>query len=285
MLEHRLRDRTEAADLEQEIIDLGVVIETPENVVLTYRLAGPAVRVGAYLLDLMVRIGIMVAGAIVLGCAGAAALPGLSAGVFLLLWFFIEWGYYVVSEGFFRGKTIGKNVFHLRVIQEGGYPITLWAALLRNFVRAADCLPLFLYGVGFLTMLASGKFRRLGDLAARTLVIQEDFVPLPLEPIILERIHPLPHGEISGYIPKARTMSLIEQFLGRRHVLTHRRGHAMALVLARALARRLDYRGDMKQVEQYPMAFLARVYATFHERPEEEEVPESTAAQLRPVRT
>jgi hypothetical protein len=54
-------------------------------------------------------------------------------------------------------------------------------------------------------------------------------------------------------------------------VLTYRRGHAMAYVLARALAKRLSFSGDPHLVDRYPMAFLARVYATFHQVHEEEE--------------
>lgn len=257
-----------------ELLELTLRIETPENVVLTYQLAGPAVRLGAYLVDLLIRMAIMFAATILLMCAGLA-LPGVSTGMYLLLAFVIEWGYYVISEGFFRGRTLGKALFQLRVIQEGGYPITMWSAMLRNLVRAADNLPLFvvmpMFGIGFCTMAISGNFRRLGDLVARTIVIEERRVRLPLEPIILEKIQPLPRAEIGGFVPSSRTLALIENFLGRRSALTHRRGHDMAEVLARALATRLDFQSDRKQVERYPMAFLARVFATFHQVHDEDD--------------
>jgi uncharacterized RDD family membrane protein YckC len=244
-------------------VDLKLVIETPENVFLTYRLAGPAVRVGAYLVDLTIRFAALFAASMIVGCSGLGMyLPGTSIGMLLVLAFFLEWGYFAVSEGLFHGKTIGKHVFQLRVIQEGGYPITLWSALLRNLVRAADALGM--YGVGFVTMLIAGRFRRLGDLVARTLVIEERRIRVPTEPIILERIEPLPRGELGGYIPSGRTLTLIEQYLGRRNVLAYRRGHDLAHVLARVLATKLRYTGDRKLVDEYPMAFLARVYATFY---------------------
>jgi len=253
-----------------DLLDLTLQIETPENVVLTYQLAGPAVRLSAYLVDLLIRTAILFAAGILLACSGMA-LPGVSVGAYLLLTFVIEWGYYVVSEGFFRGRTLGKALFQLRVIQEGGYPITMWSAMLRNLVRAADNLPLF--GIGFCSMLISGNFRRLGDLVARTIVVEERRVRLPLEPIILEKIQPLPRGEIGGFVPSSRTLALIENFLGRRSVLTHLRGHDMAEVLARALANRLDFQIDRKQVEHYPMAFLARVFATFHQVHDDDDEP------------
>jgi uncharacterized RDD family membrane protein YckC len=245
-------------------------VETPENVVLTYQLAGPTLRCAAYLIDTAVRAaGVMVIG-IVLACAGVAA-PGLSMGLLLVMLFLVEWGYFVICEGFFRGQSIGKHVLKLRVIDERGHPLTFWSALTRNLVRAADAVPL--YGPALIAMLLSRRFQRLGDLAARTVVIQERQIVLPREPVILEKIQPLSRDDLGSYVPPERTLALIDEFLGRRHVLTHERGHALAAVLARALASRLEYRGDGKLVESYPMAFLARVYVTFLQDGEREERP------------
>lgn len=260
-----------------------LVIETPENVVLTYRLAGPAIRLLAYLLDFLLRAALLFVVYQVAVMGALAGLGGISIGAFLLMIFFVDWAYYGVSEGLFRGKTIGKYIFGLRVIQEEGYPVTLWGALLRNIVRAADSMPFYLifpfYGAGFITMLAAGRFRRLGDLVARTVVIEERRVSVPREPIILEKIEPLPRTDLGGFVPSGQTLALIEQFLGRRHVLTYRRGHAMAYVLARSLAKRLAYSGDPQLVDRYPMAFLARVYATFYQVREENDLQEDAAGE------
>ena len=256
-------------------VSTDLVIETPENVVLTYRLAGPAARLLAYMLDFMLRAALLFLMYRLVGMGLAAGFGGISFGVFLLLVFFVDWAYYGVSEGFFRGKTIGKYILGLRVIQEEGYPITLWGALLRNIIRAGDSLPMYFifpcYGAGFLTMLAAGRFRRLGDLVARTVVIEERRVSVPREPVILEKIEPLPRTDLGGFVPAGQTLALIEQFLARRHVLTYRRGHAMAYVLARALAKKLAYSGDPQLVDRYPMAFLARVYATFYQVREDDD--------------
>jgi uncharacterized RDD family membrane protein YckC len=248
-------------------VSTDLVIETPENVVLTYRLAGPAVRVLAYLLDLMFRIAIVFA-ATILATWGGIISTGISTGLLLVLIFLVDWAYFGISEGYFRGKTLGKHLFGLRVVQEEGYPITFWGAQLRNIVRAADSLSF--YGVGFVTMLVAGKFRRLGDLVARTVVIEERRVSVPREPVILAKIEPLPRTEMGGFVPSSQTLALIEEFLSRRHVLTYRRGHAMAYVLARALAKRLAFTGDPHLVDRYPMAFLARAYATFHQAHDDE---------------
>ena len=258
-----------AASAASPQVSSDLVIETPENVTLTYRLAGPAVRIQAFLDDLVLRAALLFGGFIALLVGGFVSF-GISLGLYFVLWFAIDWFYFGLCEGLFRGKTLGKHLFGLRVIKEEGYPITLWAALLRNFVRAADSLPYSLYGCGFVTMLVAGRFRRLGDLVARTVVIEERRVAVPREPIILEKIEPLPRSELGGYVPTGQTLALIEEYLGRRHVLTYQRGHALAQVLAKPLARKLNFSGDGQLVEKYPMAFLARVYATFHDTREEE---------------
>ena len=271
-------------------ISLDLRVETPENVVLTYQLAGPAARGLAFLLDSLIRIAIVIILSIFLGLFGVF-LPGLSMGLLLLALFVLEWGYFVIGETFFHGQSIGKWALGLRVIQAEGHPVSFWPSLLRNLLRAvdADVLLLFvvlgplsglfniipLYATGLLAMLLSPRFQRVGDLLAGTVVVAERRVVLPREPLILDKIDPLPREELGGFVPPAETLAVIDQFLGRRSVVSHARGHALASVLAGPLARRLHYRNDPRLVEQYPMAFLARVYVTFirtHDHDEEEDV-------------
>ena len=263
-------------------VSLELQIETPENVVLTYHLAGPSVRLLAYLFDLMLRMAVLFFVSIFLS-ATSFALPGLSTGVLFLIFFLNEWGYFIVCEWFFKGKTLGKHLLGLRVIQEGGYPVSFWSVMLRNLLRGAKAIPF--YGPAFLSMLMTKKFQRLGDLVARTVVISERDVILPREPLILERINPLPREDLGRNVPDAQTLSLIDEFLGRRHALTHERGHALAWSLARTLAKQINYQGDPQLVREYPMAFLARVYVTFMQIQEDEEQdwdsPENVAGVLR----
>lgn len=200
------------------------------------------------------------------------ALPGLTLGTFLVFLFLLEWGYFAICEGLFNGKTIGKQVLGLRVIQLRGHPVSFWGALIRNLLRAADAMPFLLYGVGFVSMLLTRHFQRLGDLVAQTVVITERRVAFPHEPVIMETIQPLPADDIGSFVPGARTLSAIDQFLGRRSVLSHQRGHELASELAIGLAERLQFRGDDKLVRRYPMAFLARVYVTFRQKPEDHEL-------------
>ncbi|WP_339732412.1 RDD family protein [uncultured Gimesia sp.] len=264
-----------AADIRQQdysqqnkVFGLEMQIETPENVILTYQLAGPAQRYIAYMIDLVIRV-LMVFGMMVVTPMVGIVLPGTAVGIMLVLMFLNTWGYYTISEGFFKGQSIGKHFCGLRVIRDEGYPITFWPALLRNLVRSADAI--VFYGIGITSMLLTRRFQRLGDLVAGTVVIQERSVTLPRKPVILDKIQPLNKNEIGSFLPRDEVLSLIDEFIGRRHVLTYDRGHALAAILAQSLAERLNYSGDPKKVTHYPMAFLAAVYKTFSFAKEEEE--------------
>ena len=264
-----------------EPISLEMPVETPECVQMTYRLAGPAARIGAYLLDTLLRGAIMVIAGLVLMCAGFSA-PGMSIGLFLLIWFFVEWGYFAISEGFYGGRTVGKKAMGIRVIETYGYPLSFWSALVRNLLRAADGLGF--YGPGFICMLCTRRFQRLGDLAAGTIVIHDREVRLPSEPIILETIKPLNRNDIGSYVPSERTLTLIDDLLSRRNNshqrVPHERGHDIARELAIVLARKMDYHVEIDQVQNYSMAFLARVYVTFLRQKEEDPQVEVNSREL-----
>jgi uncharacterized RDD family membrane protein YckC len=94
----------------------------------------------------------------------------IAALIFInFLWW---WGYFALFEAYWRGQTPGKRIMKLRVIKDSGRQITLFEALARNLLRFVDFLPQ-LYLVGVITMLCNRKNKRLGDLAAGTLVVHE----------------------------------------------------------------------------------------------------------------
>ena len=154
-------------------------IETPEQVALQFPVAGLGSRFVALLLDHLLQFGALLALVLVMVGVGAAGghrandLPGkwFLAG-FTLVVFLLLWGYFSLFEAFWHGQTPGKRAMHLRVIKDTGRQITLFEALARNLLRFADYLP-SLYLAGTITMLANRRNKRLGDLAAGTLVIHE----------------------------------------------------------------------------------------------------------------
>ena len=213
----------------------------------------------------MVRGGLIAVGAVALAVWDLGGLVnGLSSEVGLFLLFLFEWGYFAFCEGISHGRTIGKAAHGLRVIQRDGTPLTFWSAISRNLVRGADAVPI--YGPAAICMTLSGNFERLGDLVAGTIVVRERIVRLPREPVIMDRINPLDREQLGSYRPDRQLLAAIEEFLSRRAVLDHRRGHQLAGPLAEALAQELQYSGDRQQLEEFPMAFLARVLVTFQAR-------------------
>ena len=68
------------------------------------------------------------------------------------------------------GASPGKRAMGLKVVMDSGLPVTLAASLTRNLLRAADFLP-FGYGFAIVSVLVRADGKRLGDLAAATLVV------------------------------------------------------------------------------------------------------------------
>jgi uncharacterized RDD family membrane protein YckC len=160
----------------REPLDTTVEIETPEHVRFRYHVAGPAKRALAYLLDLVIRAAIVLVVALVATMAGLGTSESVgqaSMGVVLLVAFVVEWAYYVFFETVWSGRTPGKRALSLRVVTERGHPLAFADSLLRNLLRAADFLP-GAYALGLVVMGRDPRFRRLGDLAAGTLVITEE---------------------------------------------------------------------------------------------------------------
>jgi len=140
---------------------------------LQFAVAGPVIRGMAWLIDVAIRSAIWLVFVIVLGISGLAAGSGYTAiGFFLIMQFIISWFYTTFFEAM-TGSTPGKKVFGLWVVHDNATPITWSGALTRNFLRVVDNLP-FVYMVGLVSMLMDNRFRRLGDLAAGTLVIYRD---------------------------------------------------------------------------------------------------------------
>ncbi|MES2660903.1 MAG: RDD family protein [Verrucomicrobiota bacterium] len=167
-----------AADTEK--LDTLQAVELAEGIEIRLRMAGPMLRAGAYLIDLLIRVAVMVVGGIVLGLAGIGIGIQVAGGMFLLAWFLMDWLYPVVFEAGKRGATPGKRAMGLRVVQATGSPITLGQAVVRNFLRFIDGMPFFTYLFGVTSCMATQRFQRLGDLAAGTVVIYDRLPPLPV---------------------------------------------------------------------------------------------------------
>jgi uncharacterized RDD family membrane protein YckC len=151
--------------------DTDLVVSTPERVSFDYQVAGLGTRAIAQVLDLLIVSGLLlavyfVAVAVSLAGSNVAVIVGLIGG------FVVIFGYFWVSEALWSGQTIGKKAFRLRAVGDRGEPLTFAQAGIRNIVRIVDFLP-YAYGVGLIVLFANGKGKRLGDLAAGTIVVKD----------------------------------------------------------------------------------------------------------------
>jgi uncharacterized RDD family membrane protein YckC len=159
--------------MEQPLPDSELVVATPERVSFDYQVAGLGTRAIAQLLDLLILGAILVV-VFVVAVFVSAVLNSAVVGdlISIIGSFVIVFGYFWVSEAMWSGQTIGKKAFRLRAVGDRGEPLTLIQAGIRNIVRIVDFLP-YGYGVGLIVMFINGKGKRLGDLAAGTLVVKD----------------------------------------------------------------------------------------------------------------
>ena len=150
------------------MLDSALRVATPEGVELTLRLAGAVPRALAWLLDLAWRLAAFIVIVMVL-----APLGRFGSALALIAAFALEWLVPAWCEVYFQGATPGKKALALQVLRDDGSPVTWGPALTRNFMRFADFLPL-VYAAGLCSMLFHPQFKRLGDLAAGTIVVHRD---------------------------------------------------------------------------------------------------------------
>lgn len=197
--------------------------ETPEGIALALRPAGIVARSQAWLIDFGIRFALFFVALTIGGMTG-----GLGMAFLLISYFLLEWVYPIAFELGRSGATPGKRVMGLQVVMDSGLPVTPGASVVRNLLRAADFLP-FLYASGAAALLLRGDFKRLGDLAAGTLVVYS-------EPVRL-------HGTIpqADPVPPARPLTQAEQtaivaWAGRAPRLTPERFEELAQLAAPAVA-------------------------------------------------
>lgn len=190
------------------MLDSVVAAETPEGIMLELRPAGLSARFCAFLIDWLIRIAVLYAAAFVAGFLG-----GIGFAFWLILLFVLEWFYPVAFELGRGGATPGKRAMGLKVVMDNGLPVTPGASMTRNLLRFADFLP-FGYGFAVISMLVRGDGKRLGDIAAATLVVHQrraaakatlDMVT-PLAPA-----HPLPardQGAVIALAARAPTLTM-----------------------------------------------------------------------------
>jgi uncharacterized RDD family membrane protein YckC len=140
------------------------VVLTPEHVPIRLFPAGLGARFLALMIDTAINWALVGLVGVIIGA--------ISPGLFMLFNFLVQWGYHMYFEVRHHGRSPGKRVCGLRVVDSRGLPITFQQSFVRNVVRALDFAPAF-YGLGGIVSMMDRHRRRLGDIVADTLVIEE----------------------------------------------------------------------------------------------------------------
>jgi uncharacterized membrane protein SpoIIM required for sporulation/uncharacterized RDD family membrane protein YckC len=231
-------------------LDQVIEIETPEQVMVTVTIAGIGSRTAAAVIDAGIIMAILI-GIWLLGVAPGIGLLAEGAWVLaigLFASFALFWGYYVLFEGLRDGQTPGKRLLKLRVVQDGGFSVSFAASAVRNLVRLLDMQPFPTALLGLAVALVSRSGKRLGDMAAGTIVVREHVRHVAVEPA----------GTDDDRATAAAVLSepeyeLLERFVGRRAALDPEHRSALANQMAERFAGRLpDAPG--------PLAALVELY-------------------------
>ncbi len=245
-----------------------ISIETPEKIRFDYKIAQTGTRIGAYILDMVIQVTIIILGVLLLVFIGVwegGSLPGpltgqfqlLALAFFYLLIFFFQWGYFTMFEMFKNGQTPGKKAMRISVIRSNGEPLDASVIVLRNLLRAVDGFPVLSALGGFISILDK-KSRRLGDIIADTLVVHEIRFNLK-EPLFKTTISSKSQEE-----PAMKLMTkldeeelyVIRRFLSDRCLLPEEKQKSIGTKLAANVKKRLDITGDFDD----EIVFLERIY-------------------------
>lgn len=238
------------------------LVSTPENIEISYVPAGMGTRFLAALLDSLI-LAVLLLGILIAGLVVAVATAGLGETVswlifalIVLLMFVTLFGYYIFFETVWRGQSPGKRMMGLRVMRDDGLPLGFTGSVIRNLIRFFDLLPLA-YGFGIVAMFFNRRWKRLGDMAAGTIVIRE---PQPLPPQVLQLpVHPdlpLAATQLRERFT-SREYELIREYLQRYYSLSP----AAQDRLGRSLAALAEDRTGLPRGQTDPARYLSTLMA------------------------
>jgi len=155
-----------------------IEILTATGVPVQLAIAGPGARSYAFTTDLLIRFVLASGWYLLMVRAIGLAIPGAkeqattqatfyAAG---LPAFLIYLGYHPLFEALWSGRTPGKRIAGVRLVDGEGRPPSLTAVLVRNVFRIVDSIPMT-YAVGLVSCVVTAHAQRLGDIAAGTLLV------------------------------------------------------------------------------------------------------------------
>src|SRR6058998_2518096 len=161
--------------------DETLVIETPERVPLHFALASIGNRFIACAIDHTIQAVTLIAVVIIFLIIAdvsdvghrLTSAPKWVIALLIVFVFLLLSGYFAFFEWIWNGQTPGKRWLKLRVIRQDGRPISFFEAMVRNLLREFDIMPFPFYSVGLISVFATERDQRVGDLVAGTVVVRE----------------------------------------------------------------------------------------------------------------
>jgi uncharacterized RDD family membrane protein YckC len=238
-----------------------LTIETPEQTVLEFSLAGIGSRFLAVAIDILLQTAgflvlvLLALPVFIYGFVSESAVQGTWAlAALVFVGFVLQSGYFAFFETVWNGQTPGKRWTHVRVIMDNGRPVTAEAAILRNLLRIVDSLP-SLYATGVITILISSRHKRVGDYVAGTVVVHEN------GPRAAGSLWDVPAAQSSAFsqLPMVSPdeLQLIESFLQRRGGLEPDVRWSMARQIAERLGQRWSVAPEVRPNPEYFLEALA----------------------------
>ena len=213
--------------------DETLVIETPERVPLHFALASIGNRFIACAIDhaiqvltlvTLVILFLIIAGFSDFGSRLSNA-PKWIIALLIILIFVLMSGYFAFFEWIWNGQTPGKRWMKLRVIREDGRPIGFFEAMVRNLLRNFDVMPSPFYSIGLISVFATDRDQRVGDLVAGTVVVREREAEAPAfaevfaspvsDPAMRRSWKPVPFTADMNLLSETE-IEVVENFLRRR---------------------------------------------------------------------
>ncbi|MFQ6485903.1 RDD family protein [Brachybacterium epidermidis] len=249
---------------------------TGEAVLLDLRTASFAVRMLSASIDGAIQLAILVGGIVgaVWVMAALDADEGFFAAGTLVMSVTAYVGYPVLCEMLLRGRSVGRLVTGTRVVREDGGPVHVRQSVLRAVMAMFE-----IWGtagaVALTCSVLDRKSRRIGDLLAGTVVIQERMSAPRSQRIELpQELRPWAAGADVGRLPVALVQD-IRSFLPRAERIHPRSRQQLSRDL---LQRTLPFVAPAPPPGTDPEAFLAAVVSE-RSRRDEERLRRAVAAQ------
>ncbi len=243
-----------------------IIIETPEKIRFSYHIAEIGTRIAAYIIDEIIQVLIVALIILVLVIGGYSMrthieknITNLAAAFFMIMIFLIRWFYFVLFEIIMEGQSPGKKLMRIRVIRNNGDSLDMETIVLRNFLRVVDGFPIIPLTGGFIALIDS-KSRRLGDMIANTIVVNEIQYNLAV-PDFEVHFSRAPRPEETEYVTVKQRLSenelyIIRRFLNERYKLPETKQIRIAADLAEQVRKRLG----IEEIITDPLVFLERIY-------------------------